>query len=75
MQSRILLTTKDPFTGTETIQYPFYQRHLIINNEGPLYGDGNLTDPLTLGEQKLQINNEGPLYGDGNHWKPFEPQP
>ena len=35
------LTTKDPFTGTET-NCPRYQSSgRPINNEGPLYGDGN----------------------------------
>jgi len=35
------LTTKDPFTGTETKGYYYYASLLLINNEGPLYGDGN----------------------------------
>ena len=36
-----------------------------INNEGPLYGDGNSTSQAALTSSRV-INNEGPLYGDGN---------
>ena len=38
----LLLTTKDPFTGTETSWLWSLWRLFQINNEGPLYGDGNL---------------------------------
>jgi len=36
------LTTKDPFTGTETdVMVSRKLTAPLINNEGPLYGDGN----------------------------------
>jgi len=59
------LTTKDPFTGTETIfALAVFLKAFIINNEGPLYGDGNVNvNSVTF---LAIINNEGPLYGDGN---------
>jgi hypothetical protein len=39
-----------------------------INNEGPLYGDGNFCENgFSDSNLKLLINNEGPLYGDGNN--------
>ncbi len=60
------LTTKDPFTGTETLLLLLkLPKTGIINNEGPLYGDGNSRESLRIYSFYI-INNEGPLYGDGN---------
>ena len=63
ISSIFILTTKDPFTGTETL-VTFFPPEPGINNEGPLYGDGN--NCMGIGKIYSIINNEGPLYGDGN---------
>ena len=45
----------------------------MINNEGPLYGDGNayMFGFSSVAVSRL-INNEGPLYGDGNPSLPIQ---
>ena len=56
------LTTKDPFTGTETpVKIPITSESRI-NNEGPLYGDGNEADSST-DSRGAELTTKDPFTG------------
>ncbi len=65
----LTLTTKDPFTGTETSGRVLDNPEKELTTKDPF--TGTETRPPGSGYGKIHINNEGPLYGDGNASSPF----
>ena len=60
-----VLTTKDPFTGTETQILHEACFSCPLTTKDPFTGTETLVPRQGRGQVRL-INNEGPLYGDGN---------
>jgi len=62
------LTTKDPFTGTETLPYSVLKEpgEFLLTTKDPFTGTETLVSAWATSASSQIINNEGPLYGDGN---------